>query len=1238
LESPCPGRRLRPYLTFMLIIMNDAVNLIKIRVPRLVSAIGVFLVALGSPPDCRGQIPQVEPIRIPRAGELFESGNFELNTLRSSIRIAIAPDGPVADAPGTAKRGGWRTASGQYPVALASFEDDAFMPDDDPADAAKVKPQALDWDWAPSGVIEIDQEILNRLQESIERTRQTLPERAPESAKTPEEISLEVASERLEAAKVAITRIGERTSETRSAPDDLRQLETSLAQPPASSPISGPLPEDLESLQGMLQEMQQWEQRTRGELQELESDSERRIQTLSSVAGRRTSLNERLAAATRVITEQVTAEEPNRPLVVENQAIAVAAIVELQLLNAEYEWAMTTEKLIPVRREVTKRKLDQVVAGVQELQTRIDDRRKQIAIAEQEKARDAAANADPRVREIARRNAELAEERTGVAEGIQLCKQELDKLVALEDELDSARARIERHISRGAKSQSVGLMLRHQRGRLPRTRWHRDQVTSIAHGLPDISLKSLNFEEELENLPLEIETIHEQIAEANAGGDLASTERVQRMADNLMETRREYLTQLKQDYETWLNSKTDLRAKHELCIGKIDGLQLEIDKHVLWIRSADPLALEDFRESGSAIRSLIALPQWKELLGGLGKQLVDRWQVVVAAAIVLFLAVGMKRQFTRRLRRVSRRRSDFRLSPIVRSMIMTLIQATFLPAMVATLGWLLRDPWNAGSIQDAIARSLLAISPQLFVGSILYRFCLREGLAEKQLGWSQEVTALIRSATGRIIRYCLPLIAVSHGLELYEESRWSDSLGRLAFISAMLMFSSVSFGLLRGIGGCWKRDPESGRSAWVQTFGLWAPLMVLAPLVLAGMAGLGYQYSAVFLAGRLLLTWWGLLGVVAIYHLAGRLIEIAHNRLYFRQVPSAVPVEHPENADEAPVEPPITDNQDVRGQVKGLLHASCIAGFILSAMALWAEVLPAISALDIPLWGPIERKIGDAADGSPQTQLQWVTIGNALTALLILGVTVVLSRNLPGLLEMFVLNRLPFDRGGRYAISIIFRYAVGLGGIMLATRSIGASWQGVQWLVAAMGVGLGFGLQEIFANFISGIIILFERPVRAGDLVTIAGTTGHVHRIQLRATTIMDFDRRELIVPNKKFITDEVINWTLSDPITRVVIPVGIAYGSDTRLAQRTLLRIARQNPNVLKEPRPAVVFSAFAGSSLNFELKVFIPSRETYSDTVHELHMAIDDEFRRLKIEIAFPQQDVHVKGLDKFFQKDAA
>jgi potassium efflux system protein len=211
----------------------------------------------------------------------------------------------------------------------------------------------------------------------------------------------------------------------------------------------------------------------------------------------------------------------------------------------------------------------------------------------------------------------------------------------------------------------------------------------------------------------------------------------------------------------------------------------------------------------------------------------------------------------------------------------------------------------------------------------------------------------------------------------------------------------------------------------------------------------------------------------------------------------------------------------------------------------------------------------------------------------------------------------------------IFRYLVLAIGLVVAFSHIGVDWSKLQWIVAALGVGLGFGLQEIVANFVSGIIILFERPVRVGDLISIDDTVGTVTRIEIRAITITDPDNFEVLVPNKAFITGTVKNWSLTSPVTRLVVKVGVAYGSDVGLAHKTLLAIATADENVLESPAPTVLFVGFGDSSLDLELRVFVGRIESRLSTLHNLHAAIHDAFNAAGLEIPFPQRDLHLRSM---------
>jgi potassium efflux system protein len=287
-------------------------------------------------------------------------------------------------------------------------------------------------------------------------------------------------------------------------------------------------------------------------------------------------------------------------------------------------------------------------------------------------------------------------------------------------------------------------------------------------------------------------------------------------------------------------------------------------------------------------------------------------------------------------------------------------------------------------------------------------------------------------------------------------------------------------------------------------------------------------------------------------------------------------------------------------------------GVIMTITYLWSENLPIYSALEnirVPL-------------------TQSLSLFSLLKAILIAVVTWIIVQNLPGLLELSVLRNTSFTTGTRYAISRLCQYiTVGIG-LMAFFNVLQFDWSKFSWIAAALSVGLGFGLQEVVANFVCGLILLFERPVRVGDIVTLENMTGTVTNIQMRSTTITNWDRQEFIVPNKQLITGTILNWTLSASVNRVVIPVGVAYGSDTEKARQILLDVATEHPLIMDDPAPSANFEQFADSSLLIILRAYLPNLDNRLTVITELHTSINQRFADEGVEIAFPQLDIHLRN----------
>jgi small-conductance mechanosensitive channel len=260
----------------------------------------------------------------------------------------------------------------------------------------------------------------------------------------------------------------------------------------------------------------------------------------------------------------------------------------------------------------------------------------------------------------------------------------------------------------------------------------------------------------------------------------------------------------------------------------------------------------------------------------------------------------------------------------------------------------------------------------------------------------------------------------------------------------------------------------------------------------------------------------------------------------------------------------------------------------------------------------------------------WISLATMVEFVVVTGIVVLLSRLVRYLLRTRVLARTKLDVGQQYAIARIVSYVVLVLGLVIGLETVGVNLNSLAVIAGALGVGIGFGLQNIVSNFVSGLIILAERPIQIGDRIDLGNdTVGKVVRIGARATHVLTNDNIMVIVPNSEFVTSRVVNWTHIDPRVRLRLVVGVGYGSDPHMVEKFLLEVAGENPNVLKDPAPTVAFKKFGESTLDFELRVWAADMAHRPGNLEsQLNFAIWDKFKNNGIEIPFPQRDLHIRG----------
>ncbi|QIB67380.1 mechanosensitive channel MscK [Kineobactrum salinum] len=736
---------------------------------------------------------------------------------------------------------------------------------------------------------------------------------------------------------------------------------------------------------------------------------------------------------------------------------------------------------------------------------------------------------------------------------------------------------------------------------------------TVADRVADLRLRQFelnNLREELANPDAYLAQLLEQLP----------AERREELGEDLrraVASRSSLVEQLSNVINTLLSQAISLEINQRQLRQLSNSLQQTIDDQLFWVASTHPV-------DGAWLLALPGqiLKQWQNtelqpLLAATLRTLANAWPWLVPLLLLLAGHTLWRPGLRNRLRAINEdvghfRRDSAALTP--RALALTALIIVPVPLILAALGLVLlrttEDPF-----MPVLGDAFLHLALIWLVLHLLYRVLDPGGIAARHFGWQEDVVDRLHRLTRNMAWIVLPLILIITLNLSLPELQGEDVIGRLLMFIGLLSLGIILWHMM------WRSEPlYSSRLVHVSA----TLILGLTPLVLAGIIAWGYQYTAMNLAARYIYT----LGLIVLWMLvegtAVRNLSVAGRRLAYQRAVSKREAAQARDGHDAEIaiEIPAMDMQQINQQSLRLIKLGILALFTVLVYLVWSDLISAISYLDsVTLW---EYNAGS----SDNPQITPMSAADILVALVIVIFTITLARNLPGLLEILVFSRIDLRQGSSYAITTLLSYTIVSIGIISGLSALGVSWNKLQWLVAALGVGLGFGLQEIFANFVSGLIILFERPVRIGDVVTIGDLSGTVNRIRIRATTITDFDRKEIIVPNKTFVTEQLINWSLTDTVTRIIIHVGVAYGSDLNKVQELLMDIARNNSRVLGDPEPMVLFLNFGDSTLDHELRVHVRELMDRNQAIDEINREIDRQFREHDIEIAFRQIDLNLRN----------
>ena len=700
---------------------------------------------------------------------------------------------------------------------------------------------------------------------------------------------------------------------------------------------------------------------------------------------------------------------------------------------------------------------------------------------------------------------------------------------------------------------------------------------------------------------------------------------------NLLTERRKVGSDLIKSLNNQLNLAISLELTQQQITQISDQIQSKLDQQSFWVKSNNPINLDWFKKLPMSL---------KAQFDGIGKKIgfptnFDNLPYLLTYVFILFVIGGLIFKFKESIKQrlavingeINTLRSDSQWhTPL----------ALFYTALLSLSGtlWFLATCQLLGFFFVKNPQEFwewsLSMAGYWWFFSFVLAILRPNGILVCHFGFTKESAASLQDVTKRIIVSVVLLLNTSIFSNVMDTGLANDVLGEINTIVALLFCIVI-------IAPRFIRTEKSLSSTTTDKrdrtiFKIVRILLQLVPVILIALIALGYYYTALNLITHIINTYIAWVVWSLVRHTIYRGVTVASRRLAYRRLQEKRQQKQQDSSDASASDDVVViteqeeglDLNEVRSQLLRFADLFIWTALFVIFYYVWSDLVTVVSYLrDITLW---QQTSTTEAGVVTET----ISLFNLIVALIIVVITYILVRNIQGILEILLFSRVKLSQGTPYTITTLLTYILVAVGGAWAFSTLGMSWSKLQWLFAALSVGLGFGMQEIFANFVSGIILLFERPIRVGDTVTINDVTGTVAKIRIRAITMIDPDRKEVIVPNKSFVTGQVTNWALSNTVTRLVVSVGVAYGSDLDLVKRLLLQAAHEQPSVLKDPEPRALFLTFGASTLDHELRVYVGQVSERNDTLDALNRRVNQLFAENNIDIAFNQLDIFIKNKD--------